>query len=255
MTAASTLADRLRAGEAIVALWSSLPLPLAAELGGRGGYEAVTLDMQHGLHDLATMRDGIASARLGGAHPVVRPPVDDFATVSRALDMGAEAIIMPMINSPEDAMALVAAAKYPPLGARSWGPHRAAMLAGLAAPAYLVAANAQTLAFAMIETPSALAALDDILAVDGLDAIFVGPGDLSLTLSEGREVAPSSAEVQAHAADIAARAQAAGRIAGIFCNSAEDTRAALAMGYRFVAHGIDLSLLVAEIARKRAELD
>ena len=249
-----TLAARLRAGETIVTMWSSLAVPLLAEMGGRAGYESITLDMQHGFHDLASVREGIAAARLGGAHAVVRPPVDDFANVSRALDLGAEAVIMPMINSPDDAMALVVAAKYPPQGARSWGPHRAAMLLGRTPAEYLAEANSETLVLAMIETPAALAALDDILAVDGLDGVFVGPGDLSLTLSEGREVAPSSAPVQAHAADIATRTLAAGKVAGIYCNSAADATSAIGMGYRFVAHGSDLAMFAAEASRKRAEL-
>jgi 4-hydroxy-2-oxoheptanedioate aldolase len=255
MTAAPSLAARLRADETVVTAWSTLAVPILAELLARAGYPAVTLDMQHGAHDLATVRDGISALRLAGAHAVMRPPVDDFATVSRAFDLGAEAVIMPMVNSVEDALALVGAAKYPPVGARSWGPHRAAMLQGVSPADYLAAANAETVALAMIETPAAVEALDEILAVDGLDGIFVGPGDLSLTLTEGASVTPGSERVQSLAADIAARTRAAGKFAGIFCNSTEDARAARDMGFRFLAHGVEMSLLMDAARAKLAELD
>ncbi|SDU22966.1 HpcH/HpaI aldolase/citrate lyase family protein [Stappia sp. ES.058] len=237
-----SLASRLRADETVVTAWSTLAFPMLAELLGRAGYRAVTLDMQHGAHDIASVRDGIAAARLGDAHAVVRPPVDDFATVSRLFDLGAEAVIMPMVNTPEDALALVAAAKYPPLGARSWGPHRAAMLQGVTPADYLERANRETIALAMIETPAALEALDEILAVDGLDGVFVGPGDMSLTLSDGAELNPSSERVQTIAADVAAKAKAAGKLAGIFTNSVEDAKRGKEMGFRFIALGIDMGL-------------
>jgi 4-hydroxy-2-oxoheptanedioate aldolase len=239
-----SLAARLRADETIVTAWSTLAVPMLAELLGRSGYRAVTLDMQHGAHDIASVRDGIAAARLGGAHAVVRPPVDDFATVSRLFDLGAEAAIMPMVNTPEDALALVGAAKYPPLGARSWGPHRAALLQGVSPADYLERANRETIAFAMIETPAALEALDEILAVDGLDGVFVGPGDMSLTLSDGADLNPSSERVQTLAADVAAKARAAGKLAGIFTNSVEDAKRGKEMGFRFIALGIDMGLFM-----------
>jgi 4-hydroxy-2-oxoheptanedioate aldolase len=239
-----SLASRLRADETIVTSWSTLAVPMLAELLGRAGYSAVTLDMQHGAHDIASVRDGIAAARLGGAHAVVRPPVDDFATVSRLFDLGAEAVIMPMVNTPEDALALVSAAKYPPLGARSWGPQRAAMLQGVTPADYLERSNRETIALAMIETPAALEALDEILAVDGLDGVFVGPGDMSLTLSDGAELNPSSERVQTIAADVAAKARAAGKLAGIFTNSVEDAQRGKDMGFRFIALGIDMGLFL-----------
>ncbi|MBA5777684.1 hydroxyacid aldolase [Stappia sp. F7233] len=240
-----TLASRLRSGETIVTAWSSLAVPILGELMARAGYKAVALDMQHGMHDVASVREGILSVVAGGGHPMVRPPVDEFATASRALDLGAEAVIMPMVNSVDDALALVAATKYPPMGARSWGPHRAATLAGLQPPAYFSSANADTLAFAMIETPAALEALDDILALDGIDGVFVGPADLSLTLNNGTAVDPKGEACLEACADIARRARAAGRLAGLFCIDADHARAGMAMGYPLLALGIDVGLVTA----------
>ncbi len=239
------LAQRLREGETIITGWSCLAAPILAELMARSGYQAVMLDMQHGLHDDASVREGIASALFGGAHPIARPPVDDFAAVSRFLDFGAEAVIMPMVNSADDALALVSAAKYPPVGARSWGPFRATALQGADPATYPAKANQDTLALAMIETPAALQALDDILAVDGLDGVFVGPSDLSLTLSDGAAIDPLNEETLNACAYVAERAREAGKIAGLFGITAEHVRLGKKMGFSLISLGIDSAMFEA----------
>src|SRR5258708_17603901 len=147
------LAGQLRAGETVYSGWCGLACPLVAEVIAREGFAAVTVDMQHGLWDITQTVGAIAAIRHGGAAPVVRVPLGDFATASRALDFGAEGIISPMINTAADARAFVAAAKYPPAGEPSWGPHRATMPAALAdQKVSLTAANALTFTLAMIET-------------------------------------------------------------------------------------------------------
>ena len=139
-----TLARALRAGETVFSGWCSLPYPIVAEMIGREGFAAVTLEAQHGLWDVSALLTGVAAVRQGGAAPMVRVPVGDFALVSRALDFGAEGIIAPMINTAADARAFAAAAKYPPIGERSWGPHRVTSLAGLTDQSvYLREANDQ----------------------------------------------------------------------------------------------------------------
>ena len=100
-----SLAAKMRDGEHVVTAWSLLPYPIVSELMGRNGYEAVTLDMQHGMHDIASIRDTVVSLALVGSHRIARIPVGDFASASRLLDLGAEAIIAPMINSKADAQA------------------------------------------------------------------------------------------------------------------------------------------------------
>src|SRR6476646_2682851 len=191
---AFSLARRLRAGETVYSGWCGLPSPIVAELVGREGFPAVTLDGQHGLWDTASVLAAVAQVRQGGAAPIVRIPVGDFATVSRALDFGAEGIIAPMINTVEDARAFVSVAKYPPTGERSWGPHRAMMLGNIPdQKTYLREANELTVTFAMIETRTALANLDAIAAIEGIDALFVGPSDLSIALHNGADVEPHDA--------------------------------------------------------------
>ncbi len=246
---AFTLAPPLRAGETVYSAWCSLPYPLVAETIAREGFAAVTLDSQHGLWDLGALLTGIAAVRQGGAAPVVRVPVGGFALVSRALDFGAEGIIAPMINTPADARAFAAAAKFPPIGERSWGPHRATALAGLADQSvYLREANDQVIALAMIETRTALDNLDAIAATPGIDGLFLGPSDLSIALSQGKKLDPLSREVEHELDRIVAVAERAKKIPGAYCHSAERAVALAKRGVRFVAVMSDLALLRAATA-------
>src|ERR1700722_12324492 len=191
------LARTLGAGETVFSGWCSLPYPIVAEMIGREGFAAVTLEAQHGLWDVSGLLTGVAAVRQSGAAPVVRVPVGDFATVSRALDFGAEGIIAPMINTVADARAFVSVAKYPPTRERRWGPHRAMTLGNIPdQKTYLRDANALTVTFAMIETRTALANLDAIAATPGIDGLFVGPSDLSIALSDGAEVEPHGDAVE-----------------------------------------------------------
>jgi 4-hydroxy-2-oxoheptanedioate aldolase len=244
-----SLARQLRAGETVYSGWCGLASPLVAEVIGREGFPAVTIDMQHGLWDIAQVVGAIAAIRQGGAAPVVRVPLGDFATASRALDFGAEAIISPMINTPADARAFVAATKYPPLGERSWGPHRATMLAGLAdQKVYLTQGNALTFTFAMIETRAALDNVAAIAATPGIDGLFLGPADLSIALSQGASVDPMSGDVDRELERIIEAARKAGKIMGAYCHTAERAVALAKRGVRFLAVGSDLGFLRAGAA-------
>lgn len=216
---------------------------MVPELLARAGYEAVALDMQHGMFDFDAAVESLALIALGGAHRIVRIPVDDNALAGRLADMGADCIIAPMINSKSEAERFARAIKYPPMGERSWSPYRAAMLSGQNSDDYLKNANAQTLALAMIETRDAVDALDDILSVPELDGIFVGPSDLSLSLSGGTALDPNGNETARACAGIAAKTLAAGKLAGIFCLSAEKVEEAVSQGYRLITYGIDTVFL------------
>jgi 4-hydroxy-2-oxoheptanedioate aldolase len=239
-----SLAARLHAGETVYSGWCSLPYPIVAELIGREGFPAVTLDAQHGLWDIAALVAGIASVRQGSAAPVVRVPVGDFGTVSRALDFGAEAVIAPMINTAADARTFAAAAKFPPVGERSWGPHRATMLAGIANQKdYLRDGNALTLTFAMIETRIALTNVDAIAAIAGIDALFLGPADLSIALSDGRNLDPSAKEVDDGLDRVLEAAGKAGKIVGAYCPTAERAVALAKRGVKFLAVQSDMTFL------------
>lgn len=230
------LSDRLAAGETILSAWSSLPDPLTIEAVASAPLDAVTLDGQHGGHTEDVVLRAIGPVMARGKPAVVRIPVGRFDMASRVLDFGAEAVIAPMINSLADARAFANAMKYPPVGQRSWGAPRAQHFHGVAdKQAWLEAANGLSLAFAMIETREAYAALDDILGVDGVDGVFVGPGDLSISLSGGATVDPAAASMMDTIADIGRRARAAGKHAAIYLHDATFAGRHHASGFRFFA--------------------
>ena len=241
---AFALAGRLRAGETVYGAWCMIGSPVVAETIAREGFAAVVLDAQHGLWDVSSLIAGAGAVNHAGAAPAVRVPLNDAALVSRALDFGAEAVIAPMINSADDARRFAAAAKYPPLGDRSWGPLRAMPLQGRSAPVdYLREANDGTLTFAMIETATALANVDAIAATPGIDALFVGPYDLATALSGGTAQDVEAPQVEQAVDRICAAATKAKKIPGIYCRDAENAVAMAKRGFRFVIAGNDLTTL------------
>ena len=250
------LAALLKPNGRALCAWTSMYEPAIAELLAREDFDAVVLDMQHGALDFAGASRAILSVALAGKPAIVRVPVGDLALASRLLDAGASGIVAPMINSVDDARRFVEFTKFPPLGERSWGPRAALTLSGLEGSGYLGAANAMTQSIAMIETRAALAELDDILAVEGVDGVLIGPSDLSITLSEGRKVEPRGGDVFNEIPRIVARAKAHGKYAGMVCPDGADAHAMLALGFRLCSVSSDLLLLRkaarAELAAARA---
>jgi 4-hydroxy-2-oxoheptanedioate aldolase len=241
---AFALARRLRAGETVYSGWCMMGSPIVAETIAREGFASVVLDAQHGLWDTASVLAGIGAVHHAGCAPMVRVPLSDFAMVSRALDFGAEGIVAPMINTEHDARQFAAAAKYPPLGERSFGPARATMLQGqMAATDYLPAANAGTITFAMIETPQALANIDAIAGTSGIDALFIGPYDLSTSLSAGKAQDINAPEVDRAIDRICAAAVKAGKIPGIYCRDPARALEMAKRGFRFLTVGSDFSVV------------
>jgi len=240
---------RLEADETLFTAWSAIPDPLVAEALARSAYDLVTLDMQHGGHTTESILRGVGAVTLAGKPAIVRIPVGANDTASRALDFGASAVIAPMVNSLEDATAFVAAMKFPPVGERSWGPARTMMLHRIAdMPGYLHTANRDTLAIAMVETRAALAVLDPVLALEGIDGVFVGPSDFSIALSDGARIDPVDAEMLKAAEDVAKRARAAGKFACVFAMSALSAARYRDMGFQLIAVNSDYGCLAAGAA-------
>ncbi|MCR4266269.1 HpcH/HpaI aldolase/citrate lyase family protein [Nitratireductor sp. ZSWI3] len=240
-----SLATRLKAGEAVFSAWSSVPDSLTVELVAGLGFDAVTLDMQHGGHHEDSVVRGVGSILLRNAHPVVRVPVGRFDMASRALDFGAQAVIAPMVNSVDDARAFAAAMKYPPVGARSWGPTFAMPRSAAAGDgqSWLEQANGDTLALAMIETRAALAALDAVLGVEGIDGVLVGPSDFSIAWSNGRVVDPALEDMMPAIEAIAEKTRAAGKHAAIYVVDPRLVGRYHAMGFRFFALGSEAAYM------------
>ncbi|WP_075215683.1 HpcH/HpaI aldolase family protein [Mongoliimonas terrestris] len=240
-----SLAGRFKTEDTILAGWISLPEPLVAEACVRAGFSALVVDLQHGQVDMLSATRIIAGIRHAGGRAMLRIPVGEYATASRLLDAGADAVIAPMIETVADAEAFASFVKYPPLGTRSWGPTRAVQLSGGTPEAYRTGANGETLAIAMIETLTALRNVEAILALPGIDGVFVGPADLSIALSNGAALDVDAPDAVAAFRTIADAARAAGKIAGIYAVDPAHARRCFGMGFRFATLMSDLGYLTA----------
>jgi 4-hydroxy-2-oxoheptanedioate aldolase len=243
MSSFTALGERLQSGAPVITAWCGIPEPWIAALMAREAYDVVTCDMQHGNYDLAAAIRAIPLIVGAGKPAMARIPVGEFQTASKLLDAGASGIVAPMINTVEDARRFVSFMKFPPVGERSWGPLTSMILSGVQPAEYLKAANERCFAFAMIETREALANLDAILAVGGLDAIFMGPSDLSITLSRGEALNLTGAEVEKALDHALARAKAAGKIAGAYAPTGERAAEFARRGFGFIALGSDTAAL------------
>ncbi|MES2815894.1 MAG: aldolase/citrate lyase family protein, partial [Pseudomonadota bacterium] len=210
------LKDHFTSGGTAVNGWCAIPSPITAEILGRAGFDMVTVDLQHGLIDYQ-MALTMCQVLQGLPAPVLcRVPWNEPGIIMKCLDAGFTGLICPMINTKEDARRLVEAARYAPLGGRSFGPTRANMVHGAA---YARNANKKVLVLAMIETREALSNLDAILGVDGIDGVYVGPSDLGLSLGYEPTLEPTEAAVIEAIAEIASGTRAAGLIAGVHTGS------------------------------------
>jgi 2-dehydro-3-deoxyglucarate aldolase/4-hydroxy-2-oxoheptanedioate aldolase len=240
-----SLREAFAGGACLDAVWLSLGSVAITEMAARSGAGLLVIDMQHGLFDRVTLE---AAVGLAAPHAPVMVRVADHspAAISQALDAGAEGVLVPLVESAAQAAAAVSAARFPPQGARSGGGVRP--LHDFAA--YVREAGAATVVGAMIETRAGLAAAGAIAGCDGIDLIFIGAGDLSLSL--GEFPAPGAAHAKA-CADILAAASAHGRPCGIFTGSAEAARRMREAGYRLVVSANDIDLVRGGLARARRE--
>ena len=228
------------AGTPIVNAWLAIASSYSAEVVAHSGYDAVTVDGQHGMMGFDAALGMLQAISTTAAVPLVRPSGLIAPEIMRWLDAGSYGIICPMISTRADAEALVSACRYPPAGTRSYGPARGLLYGG---SDYFAHANAEIIVLAMIETTEGLANLDAIVATPGLDGIYVGPNDLCIALnlppiSESMEPASVAA-----VARIRAACAAHGKIAGIFCSGGAAAASRIAQGFDLVTPGNDVTLL------------
>jgi 4-hydroxy-2-oxoheptanedioate aldolase len=231
-----------KSGGAALNGWLAIPNSFSAETMAHQGWDALTIDLQHGVVDYQAMVSMLQAVSTTATVPVVRVPWLEPGILMKTLDAGAYGVICPMVNTREDAQRLVAYTHYAPRGTRSFGPVRALLYGGADYPS---AANDTIVTFAMIETAQALDNLDDILSVEGLDAIYIGPSDLSLALGctpTFDDVDPPVAQAIDH---ILARAKAHGLVAAIHNGSPEAALARIAKGFQFVTVSSDARLMAA----------
>jgi 4-hydroxy-2-oxoheptanedioate aldolase len=222
--------------------WLAIANGFAAETMAHQGWDTLTIDLQHGVVDYQAMVGMLQAISTTPTVPIVRVPWLEPGILMKSLDAGAYGVICPMVNTREDAQKFVAWTNYAPRGTRSFGPARALLYGGAD---YARHADATLVRFAMIETAQALDKLDAILSVEGLDAIYIGPSDLSLALGcrpTFDDVEPKVAQAIDHILD---RALAHGLVAGIHNGTPEAALARIAKGFRFVTVSSDARILAA----------
>lgn len=239
------LRDLWAADRPAFGLWGALGDPVVAEVLAASPADYVCLDLQHGIGSPATL-PGLAQAmRVAGRAPLVRPPWNTPADVMRALDAGACGVVVPMVSTPEQAAAAASACRYPPRGTRSWGP-----LWSASRPTPTPAEQDDaTLCVVMVETREGLDAVEDIAAVDGVDAVYVGPNDLALTTGYGRATYRDEPAVAAMVDRVVAACAAAGTVAGLHCSDVAMAAEWAARGVRMLTVAQDASLLRSAVSR------
>jgi 4-hydroxy-2-oxoheptanedioate aldolase len=242
------LAQRLRSRALLVGYWVVSDSAAVAERVGLAGYDYVCLDRQHGLIDAAACLRGLIALDAAGCPGLVRVPSHDPGGIGRALDAGAQGVIVPLVDTPAQAAAVVAACRYPPAGMRSYGPTRSSLRIG----PDLRAADDAVACVVMIETAAGLANVDAICRTPGVDAIYVGPNDLGIALGAtapaARHCLPAfKAALEA----VREAAKSAGIGVGIHCDSGAEAAAALDAGFTFASVSCDLDHLSAHAAAER----
>ncbi len=220
--------------------WCMVPSPLVAEVVSASGCDWLCIDLQHGLIDEATMRVMVQAAGIRGTPVAVRVAWNEPGAIMRALDAGADGIIVPMVNTAAEARRAVEACHYPPLGHRSWGPLRST----LAQPGFNPAkGNEQTVCLVMIETTEGVENISEILDVAGQDGVMVGPHDLAISHSGTNTGAASSPRDVEMIELIAAECAKRGLVAGISCGSGAEARRWEAAGYTLFGLASDAALI------------
>ncbi|OAK53628.1 HpcH/HpaI aldolase family protein [Rhodococcoides kyotonense] len=240
---AQEFAARVRNRERILGYWSVIDSPVSTEWLAHVGWDYIALDLQHGLIGYSGMLAGLTAIdAANGPAGMIRVEANDATAIGRALDAGAAGVIVPLIDTAEDAAAAVSAATYPPAGIRSYGPMRSQLRIG-PTPAD---ANRDTVVLAMIETPQGLENVEKICAVPGLDGVYVGPSDLRLAVG-GASPSDTSVDEAFEAALVRVQkaAAAAGIAAGIHTPSGDVATRRLAEGYTLATVASDLTHLKA----------
>lgn len=245
-----SLRTHLAAGGTAINGWCAIPSPVTAEITARAGFDMMTIDLQHGLIDYQMALTMLQASQTGGLPVLARVPWNEPGIIMKCLDAGFEGVICPMVNTEDDARRLVAASRYAPLGGRSFGPTRASMIFG---GSYRKAANDGILVIAMIETREALANLDAILKVEGIDGVYVGPSDLGLSMGHEPTLDPKAEEVLAAISGIGTRSRKAGKIAGCHCGSPAMVRRLQGQGFHFGSLLTDARLFTSALAAGLAE--
>lgn len=230
----------LAAGDRQIGLWLTLGSAFAAEAVAGAGFDWLLLDMEHSPADLETVLAQLQAVSAYRATPIVRPPTNDTVAIKRLLDIGVQGLLIPYVQSAEEAAAAVAAIRYPPRGVRGVSATTRATRFGRVAD-YGRRAEAELCLLVQVETEEALRQLEAIAGVDGVDGVFIGPGDLAASM--GHLGQPGHPAVKAAVLDAIARLKRLGAPSGLLTGDAEFAETCLAQGASFVAVGVDAAML------------
>ncbi|MEM9012957.1 MAG: HpcH/HpaI aldolase/citrate lyase family protein [Pseudomonadota bacterium] len=236
----NALKARLGDGPPMLCLWLGLANAYVAELSGRAGFDCVVVDGEHGPNDIPTITAQLQVLAGTGTPAAVRLPVGEPWLIKQALDAGAQTLIIPMVETAEEAARLVAATRYPPAGIRGVGAALGRASDWGRIGDYLTTAEREICLLLQIESAAALDQIEAIAAVDGVDGLFVGPSDLAASM--GHLGNPGAAEVGAAIEDALRRIGATGKAAAIFASDPEMAAGAMRLGARLVAVGADATL-------------
>ncbi|WP_079227410.1 4-hydroxy-2-oxoheptanedioate aldolase [Pseudomonas putida] len=234
--------QRLRSGEAQIGLWLGLADAYCAELAANAGFDWLLIDGEHAPNDLRGMLAQLQAVAPYSSQAVIRPVIGDTALIKQVLDLGAQTLLVPMVETADQARQLVKAVHYPPTGIRGVGSALARASRWNSIPGYLDLADEQMCLLVQIENKEGLANLDEILSVEGVDGVFIGPADLSAAL--GHRGNPGHPEVQAIIEDAIVRIGKAGKAAGILSADEKLARRYIELGAAFVAVGVDTTVLM-----------
>lgn len=244
------LKHRLSAGETVFGCWLGMADPYVAEMACTAGFDWLLVDGEHAPNDLRTTMAQLAVIEPSPSLPVVRLRDDDHARIKQALDAGAQSLLIPMIETAAQAEACIRATRYPPEGIRGVGSSLARASRFSAIPDYLTTANDQICLILQVESRAGLAALDDILALDGVDCVFIGPADLAADMGHLGNAAHD--DVRTAVIDALGRIAASGKAAGVLSTEDAFIGDCLKAGARFVGVGIDVLSYVGAL-RARAK--
>ena len=234
--------ERLRKGEVQIGLWLSSTTSYMAEIAATSGYDWLLIDGEHAPSDLRTTLSQLQSIAAYPSQAVVRPPIGSVQLIKQLLDIGAQTLLIPMVETVEQAELMVKAVRYPPEGIRGVGAALARATRWNSIPDYYAKAHENICLLIQIESVTGLENLDEILKVDGIDGVFIGAVDLSATM--GYQGNPNHPEVQKAVIDAIQRIRASGKAAGILSTAHEVTQKYIDLGTEFVAVGVDTSVLM-----------
>lgn len=244
--------ERMRAGEVLLGTFIQTPHPVICEFLGGLGFDLLCVEAEHSAMGAETIQSLVSACDLAGVESLVRIADNDWRLVAGALDAGAAGVICPRVNSAAELEALVRSALYPPVGERGIGPGRATSYGYNSGPDYRGRANARNLVAAQVETKEAVSNLDDIVRVDGLDMVFVGPADLASSLGLAGMDDP---RLGATIGRILETAQAAGKLTGIFAGNSRSAAQWISKGARFVLLASDLMFMEGGVTAALGELE